>query len=108
VIPYNTIDPIKEQLQQVFIGDKFGTDAVWEENLTNRIYNIDVPLEAVIMNKPTTIFNVANLKVGHTIVMDHKHDEDVLIRCNHIPLFKGQIGKVDDKVAIDIKHVIAE
>jgi len=108
VIPYNTIEPIKMLLQQVFIGDKFGNDALWEESLTTRIYNIDVPVEAVILNKPTTIFNVASLKVGHTIVMDHKHDADVTVRCSHVELFKGQIGKVEDKVAININNIILE
>ncbi|MES2214815.1 MAG: FliM/FliN family flagellar motor switch protein [Pseudomonadota bacterium] len=108
VIPYNTIEPIKALLQQVFIGDKFGSDAVWTDSLINTIYNIDVPIEAVIHNKPTTIFDVASLKVGHTIVMDHKHDADVTIRCSHVPLFKGQLGKIEEKVAVNINQIIIE
>ena len=108
ILPYNTIDPIKGLLQQVFMGDKYGTDATWEEALTGRIYNLDVPIEAVIANKSVTLFDVAQLRVGQTIVMDHKHDEDVTLRCKHVTLFKGQIGKVEDKVAININEIIIE
>jgi flagellar motor switch protein FliM len=108
VIPYNTIEPIKGLLQQVFIGDKFGSDALWAEALANRIYSIDVPIEAVILNKPTTIFNVATLKVGHTIIMDHKHDADITVRCGHVSLFKGQLGKIEEKVAVSINKIITE
>jgi flagellar motor switch protein FliM len=106
VIPYNTIEPIKEQLQKVFIGDKFGIDSVWEELLTQRIHQIDMPLEAVVINTPTKIIDVAKLKPGDTIILNHKFDDDVTLRCRHLPVFKGQIGKVDDKVAINVTQTI--
>jgi flagellar motor switch protein FliM len=102
IIPYNTIEPIKEQLQKVFIGDKFGVDSVWEERLTNRAYDIDLELEAVITNTPTKIIDIANLKPGDTIVINHKYEDDITVKCGSLDLFKGQIGKVDDKVAINV------
>ena len=108
VIPYKTIEPIKDQLQQVFLGDKFGSDAAWEETMLNTIYNVDLPIEAVIINKPAALFEVVNLKIGDTIIMDQKHDEDVVVRSGNIALFKGHIGKVDDKVAVSLKTFIEE
>lgn len=106
VIPYNTIEPIKEQLQKVFIGDKFGIDSVWEELLTQRLHEVDMPLEAVVINSPTKIIDVAKLKPGDTIVINHKYDEDILVRCGGVDLFKGQIGKIEDKVAINVTETI--
>jgi flagellar motor switch protein FliM len=106
VIPYNTIEPIKEQLQKVFIGDKFGIDSVWEELLTQRIQEVGMPLEAVVINTPTKIIDVAKLKPGDTIILNHKYDEDVTLRCKNLPIFKGQIGKVEDKVAINVTETI--
>lgn len=108
VIPYSTIEPIKAMLQQVFIGDKFGTDSVWEENFANRMYNIDVPVEAVIYSKPTSLFNVASLKIGNTIVMDHKESDDVTVRCENVKLFRGQLGKIENKIAVSVNQIIAE
>lgn len=106
VIPYNTLEPIKEQLQKVFIGDKFGIDSVWEELLANSIQEVSMPLEAVVVNTPTKIVDVAKLRPGDTIVINHKHDADVLLRCRHKALFKGQIGKIEDKVAISVTETI--
>lgn len=108
VIPYNTLEPIKEQLQKIFIGDKFGIDSVWEELLANSVNEVSMPLEAVVVNTPTKIVDVAKLKPGDTIIINHKHDADVLLRCKHIPLFKGQIGKVEEKVAISVTETIVE
>jgi len=108
VIPYSTIDPIKSLLQQVFIGEKFGTDTGWEEALIERIYSVDFPVEAVIEDKPTPISKIAKLKVGDTISLSQKHDQDVYVRCAGIKLFKGQVGKIDDKVAISITKKFGE
>jgi len=106
VIPYNTIEPIKEQLQKVFIGDKFGIDSLWEELLAGRIQELEMPLEAVVINTPNKIIDIARLKPGDTIIINHKYDDDIVVRCGNTNLFKGQIGKVEDKVAINVTETI--
>jgi flagellar motor switch protein FliM len=106
VIPHKTIEPVKEQMQQVFLGDKFGVDSAWEEAMINSMYNVDLSLEAVIVNRPSKLHEVANLKIGDTILMDHKQEEDVIIRSGQIGLFKGQIGKVESNVAVSLKDII--
>jgi flagellar motor switch protein FliM len=102
VIPYATIEPIKSLLQQIFIGEKFGSDATWEESMLERVFSVDLPLEAVILDRPTKLSSVANLKVGDTIVTSYKKDEDVFIRSGGVNLFKGQVGKLEEKVAVNI------
>jgi flagellar motor switch protein FliM len=108
MIPYKTIEPIKQQMQQVFLGDRLGSDTVWEEMMLNVVYHVDLPMEAVIINKPVPLNEVANLKIGDTIITDYKQDEDIIIRSGLIALFRGQVGKVENKVAISIKNVIEE
>ncbi|MEM6338447.1 MAG: FliM/FliN family flagellar motor switch protein [Pseudomonadota bacterium] len=105
LIPYKTIEPLKEQMQQVFLGDKFGIDQEWERLLSETVHDIDLPVEAVISNKISTVEEIAKLKIGDTFVMDHAKDKDVLVRSGPIPLFTGKIGKVDNKVAINLKNL---
>ena len=105
LIPYKTIEPVKEQMQQVFLGDKFGIDQEWERLLSETVHDIDLPVEAVISNKISTVEEIAKLKIGDTFVMDHAKDKDVLVRSGPIPLFTGKIGKVDNKVAINLKNL---
>ena len=108
VIPYSTIDPVKPLLQQVFIGEKYGSDSGWEESMVEKIYTIDLPLQAIIEDNPRNLSNLTNLKVGDTIITSRKQDEEVEINCEGIKLFKGQIGKIEDKVAINITDRIKE
>lgn len=108
LIPYKTIEPVKEQMQQVFLGDKFGIDREWERLLSESIYDVKLPIEAVISNKVSTIKEIAKLKIGDTFVMDHAKDKDIIVRSGPIPLFTGKIGKVDNKVAINLKNLFEE
>lgn len=108
VIPYSTLEPIKDMLQQIFIGEKFGSDAEWEENILNQAMFVDLPIETVIINKPTLLKNVFNLKPGDTIITDNLEDDPVLVRCENVNLFKGKIGKIGDKIAVDLMEEIFE
>lgn len=103
MIPYKTIEPIKEQMQQIFLGDNFGVDQEWENMLISSIKGVSLPIEAVITNRISTIKEIANLKIGDTIVMDHAKDKDVTIRSGPIVLFTGKIGRVENKVAINLR-----
>jgi flagellar motor switch protein FliM len=48
LLPYATIEPIREQLLQMYMGEKFGRDPIWEGHLATEIYAADVELEAVL------------------------------------------------------------
>ena len=106
MIPYKTIEPIKEQMQQVFLGDKFGNDQEWERMMLSSMSDVKLPIEAVITDRISTIEEISKLKIGDTIVMDHSKDKDILVRSGPIELFTGKIGKVDNKVAINLKRII--
>lgn len=106
VIPYKTIEPIKEMMQQVFIGDKFGNDNEWEQRLHARIDQIDLPIDAIIPGKISNIKEIFALKVGDTFILDHNKDEDVCLRCGPVSLFNGSIGQTDGKMAIKIRNAI--
>ena len=53
----------------------------------------------------STVEEIAKLKIGDTFVMEHAKDKDIIVRSGPIPLFTGKIGKVDNKVAINLKNL---
>lgn len=108
ILPYKTIEPIKEQMQQVFLGDKYGSDQEWEKMLSDSIKGVNLSIEAVITNRISTLEDIIKLKIGDTFIMDHPKDKDVVVRSGSIPLFTGKIGKVDNKVAINLRNFFEE
>jgi len=105
-IPYVTIEPIKPLLQQVFIGEKFGSDSEWEEALKNKLNQVDIPIEAIIEVKPHPLSYIANLKVGDTIMTTNKEEDEIIVHCEGIKLFKGQVGKIENKMAVNLTDFI--
>ncbi|HOV05039.1 MAG TPA: flagellar motor switch protein FliM, partial [Kaistiaceae bacterium] len=48
LLPYATIEPIRELLLQQFMGEKFGRDPIWEGHLATEIYSADIEVDAVL------------------------------------------------------------
>jgi flagellar motor switch protein FliM len=48
LIPYATLEPIRELLLQMFMGEKFGRDSIWESHLTQELHKTDIQLQAIL------------------------------------------------------------
>jgi flagellar motor switch protein FliM len=68
LIPYATLEPIRELLLQMFMGEKFGRDSIWENHLTQELYKTDVQLSAILGEKIVPLNDLLNWKVGTQIV----------------------------------------
>jgi flagellar motor switch protein FliM len=106
LIPYATLEPIRELLLQGFMGEKFGRDTIWESHLANEIYQTEIPVEAVLDEMTLPLRQIMNLKVGETVMLNNGPDDPVLLRCGGIPLTTGNIGRVGDHVAVRVAHGI--
>lgn len=108
VLPYVAFDSIKEQLQQIFIGEKVDQNNEWQEELINNLYNVKFPIKACINDtKKTFIQDLLSLKEGDTIVTSHLSDQDVILTCKNKPILEGQIGKKGNNIAINITKILS-
>lgn len=106
MIPYATLEPIRELLLQMFMGEKFGRDSIWESHLTNELYKTDVHLRAVLGEVAMPLTEVLNWKVG-TRIMFPTHTEDWMeLRCGDVPMFLGPVGQKQDHIAVRIEKYI--
>src|ERR1700733_7289694 len=48
LLPYSTIEPIRDVLLQMFMGEKLGRDPTWEGHLATEISQADIAVEAVL------------------------------------------------------------
>jgi flagellar motor switch protein FliM len=102
LLPYATIEPIRDVLLQMFAGEKFGRDATWEGHLATEINQAEISVDAVLYESSLPLRRVMHLEVGDTLPLDIKPDTLVTIRCGDIVLTEGRIGRVGDHVAIRV------
>jgi flagellar motor switch protein FliM len=106
LLPHTTLEPIRDLLLQMFMGENFGQDTVWEKHLGRELRSTKVEVEAVLREKMLTLKDIMSLKVGSTVLLDCSPDDDVTLRCGGISITTGSLGKVEDHIAISIHEPI--
>src|SRR5690606_4549525 len=64
LLPYATLEPVRDLLQQMFIGRNCGRDSIWEGHLASELWQTDVEIQAVLDQVSLPLREVLNLQVG--------------------------------------------
>ncbi len=102
LLPYATIEPIRELLLQSFMGEKLGRDPTWEGHLATEVFGATLELEAVLHQSDLPLRQIVNLKPGDTVVFDVKPDPVVQIRCGDQRVTEGRMGRIGESIAVQV------
>jgi len=102
LLPYATIEPIRGVLLQMFMGEKFGRDQIWEEHLATEIGQAEASVDAVLYEAKLPLRQMMSLKVGDTLPLEVRPDALVTVRCGEVALTEGRMGRVGDRVAVRV------
>jgi flagellar motor switch protein FliM len=102
LLPYATIEPIRSVLLQMFMGEKFGRDPVWEGHFATEIGHAEIAVDAVLYESDIPLKQLMQLKVGDTLPLEMRADALVSVRCGSVTLTEGRMGRVGDRVAIRV------
>jgi flagellar motor switch protein FliM len=102
LLPYATIEPIRGVLLQMFMGEKFGRDPIWEGHLATEIGQAEIDVDAVLYEAKLPLRRMMNLDVGDTLMLELKQDAMVAVRCGDVTLSEGRMGRVGDRVAVRV------
>lgn len=102
-LPYATLEPIRELLLQMFMGEKFGRDSIWETHLANELWRTDVEINALLGEVSLSLDEVINLEPGAQVLLNTGPQSDVVLRCGDAPLFVGKMGQNDGNIAIRVE-----
>lgn len=102
LLPYATIEPIREQLLQMFMGEKFGRDPIWEGHLASEIYAADTEIEAVLHEWKLPLSEVLGLEKGQTLMFERTPQDPVTLRCGGVNLTEGLMGHIGKNVSVRV------
>lgn len=102
LLPYATIEPIRSLLLQMFMGEKFGRDPIWENHLAREVWQAKVGLDAVLFELDMPLSRAMNLAVGETIMLDVRPDDLITLRCGNVVLSDGRVGRIGEKIAVRV------
>ncbi|KMS52641.1 flagellar motor switch protein FliM [Novosphingobium barchaimii LL02] len=100
LLPYATIEPVRDKLLQRFMGEKLGRDHIWSAHMASELYNTEVTVDVVLGEKMMSLREVRSLVVGQTIALSHSPEDALHVHCGGVPLGRAHIGQRSSNIAI--------
>ncbi len=106
LLPYATLEPVRELLLQMFMGEKFGRDSIWEQHLADELWHTNIELVAVMDERTIRLGEIFELEVGSRLMFNATPESVVEMRCGHVPMYTGAMGRKGERIAIQVdQHV---
>ncbi len=106
LLPYATLEPVRELLLQQFMGEKFGRDSIWETHLAEELWSTDVEVDVVLDEQVMQLSEIMALQPGSQIVLASGPNAPVHLRCGDVTLFEGRIGRRKNRIAVRIEREV--
>jgi len=102
LLPYATLEPVRELLLQMFMGEKFGRDSIWETHLAEELWLTEVQMKAVLDEQVMSLRDVLDWKIGSKFMLNATPDSGIDLRCGDIGMFRGRMGRKGQHIAIRV------
>ena len=106
MIPYATLEPIRELLLQMFMGEKFGRDSIWETHLTKELYQTEIQLQAVLGEATVSLDDLLNWEPGSQVTFNTRPEDSIELRVGEHPMFMAKTGQRQGQLAVSVEDYI--
>ena len=103
MLPYATLEPVRELLLQMFMGEKFGRDSIWENHLATELWFTEVPIEVVLDEMQSSLGHVLEWQPGTFLPLSATPNSEVMLRCGSVPMFSAHMGQKSGNIAVKIE-----
>ncbi len=106
LLPYATLEPVRELLLQMFMGEKFGRDSIWENHLATELWATEVDILAVLDEQELSLNRILNLEIGDTVMLNASPASPVTLRCGGIGMVSGKMGRSGQNIAVKVDKTL--
>lgn len=103
-MPYSMLEPIRELLDAGVQSDKEDTDQRWSQALQDEIMDVDVELDARVVQKKVSLREMMHWKAGDIIPVDLP--DSLLVIVEGLPTYRATLGQSNDNYALKIVQKI--
>jgi len=108
VIPYSTIEPIKQKLNQTFQAETDSKDKLWTKTLSEHLSSVEAEIAVNLGDTSITVGDLVNLNVGDIIPLTQDADGELQILLEGIPKFKCLFGISRGNRAVQVTKPLAD
>ncbi|GLI96287.1 flagellar motor switch protein FliM [Sphingobium sp. BS19] len=100
LLPYATLEPVREKLLQRFMGQTPGRGNIWEEHMATELRKTELTIDVVLGQKVLRLQEVRNFEVGQTFALNISPDDPLELQSGGITLGRAQIGQRRNNIAV--------
>lgn len=108
LFPYSSLEPVREHLSQMFVGDQFGGDRSWNRHFEDALNKTELSFDAVLHTQLTTLAEVMSWKPGQTIGFESNAETEIRFMLEDMEFFRGPMGRKGGKIAAQIEEIQLE
>ncbi|MBI4698366.1 MAG: flagellar motor switch protein FliM [Nitrospirae bacterium] len=105
-IPYSMIEPVKDKLHSGIHGDKFELDQRWAMMFKEMLMECQLKMTAEMGHANMTFGDLMKLKVGSILTLNKSVTDELLVKIEDTPKFKGVPGFSKGNQAIKLTRVL--
>jgi flagellar motor switch protein FliM len=103
-MPYSMIEPIREVLDAGLQTDTDERDDRWVKALREDVMGAEVALECDLVEREVSLRDILELRTGDVIPISMP--ESSVLTANGIPMFRVQLGRVKESLALQIVSIV--
>lgn len=107
-LPYSTLEPIREKLQETFQSEELEKDQGWRRYFEDKILNVDVDITCILGTVNITGRELLEMKVGDVLQLDQSPKDPIVVEAHGLPKFNGYPGASGNKKAVRIQGRITK
>jgi len=108
LLPYATIEPVRQLLGQRFMGEKRGPENIWGAHMAAEIRRTEVSADVVLGEATVPLGEVRRFAVGQTLSLGLKPSDPLRLQVGGRVLALGRIGQRSGQVAVCLSTDTAE
>lgn len=108
VIPYSTIESIKNKLNSTFQSDTERADKVWIENLEEHMRQVEANVSVNLGETSITVGDLVNLSIGDIIPLNQDCDGELMLNVEGVGKYKCFFGVSKGTRAVQVTRPVDE
>jgi flagellar motor switch protein FliM len=102
--PYSSIEPIRDILYSIVLGDATETDRRWVKMLSRQVQSAEVEMVATLGEAPITVGQLLKMKAGDVITLDIP--KSLVAAVDGVPVFDCKYGILNGQYAVKVNQIL--
>ena len=102
VIPYGTLEPVRDKLAQVTMTGAGGSDEIWHRHFGSELPRARADIRVILDEAQLTVRDLMELQPGATLALDTRRGDSLRVRANGKDVFMGRMVTQNERYAVEI------